>query len=158
MPTLLIALALIAQDANVTTLSGHSADVTQLAVSPDGKLLASSGADFVIRIWDLAAGKEATTISGLKMAPEALAFGRDGKFIAAGLHSKIQVWEIASGTGVSSVETRFSPIERLAFARDGKTLLAGGPNGQVEVYDFTESQMLRTFKAGRLMPEFSADG
>jgi len=158
MPTLLIVLALIAQDTNVTTLSGHNADVTQLAFSPDGKLLATSGADFVIRIWDPAAGKEATTISDLKMAPEALAFSRDGKFIAAGLHSKIQLWEIAAGTGVGAMETKFSPIARLAFANDGKTLLAGGPAGQVEVYDFTESRMLRTFQAGRLTPEFSADG
>jgi len=158
MATLMLVLAIIAQDANPATLSGHTADVSQIAFSPDGKLLASSGADFVIRIWDLAAGKEATTISALKMAPEALAFSRDGKLLAAGLHSKIQLWEIAAGTGVGSLETRFSPITRLAFANDGKILLAGGPNGQVEVYDFTESRLLRTFQAGRLMPEFSADG
>jgi WD40 repeat protein len=158
MPTLMLVLALLAQDTNLTTLSGHTADVSQLAFSPDGKLLASSGADFVIRIWDLAAGKEVTTISGLKMAPEALAFSRDGNLIAAGLHSKIQIWDIAAGTGVASIETRFSPITRLAFANDGKTLLAGGPTGQVEVYDFTESKLLRTFQAGRLTPEFSADG
>src|SRR6185295_14367804 len=110
MPTLLIVLAALAQDTNVTTLSGHNADVTQLAFSPDGKLLASSGADFVIRIWDLASGKEVTTLSGLKLAPGALAFSRDGKFIAAGLYGKIQLWGIADGARVASMDARFSPI------------------------------------------------
>src|SRR5438132_8960349 len=36
----------------------HGGSVTALAVAPNGKTAASMGADYIIRLWDLATGKE----------------------------------------------------------------------------------------------------
>ena len=43
-------------------LEGHTSDIETLALSPDGKQLASSSNDTTVRVWDVATGKLLTTI------------------------------------------------------------------------------------------------
>src|SRR5262245_20185467 len=45
-------------------LTGHTAKVTAVAFSPDGKKLASGGHDHLIRIWEVATGKELHVLRG----------------------------------------------------------------------------------------------
>ncbi len=46
----------------VTTLAGHSKPVRVLRYSPDGKSVASGGADGEVRIWDTATGQTSATL------------------------------------------------------------------------------------------------
>ncbi|MDF5737276.1 MAG: WD40 repeat domain-containing protein, partial [Nostoc sp. S13] len=45
-------------------LEGHSNDVWSAAFSPDGKTIASASADYTVKLWNAATGKEITTLNG----------------------------------------------------------------------------------------------
>src|SRR5262249_39326522 len=72
----------------------HEDGVNGLALSPDGKRLASAGDDEVIKIWDPATGKVLLTLEGHEDAVNAVAFSPDGKRLAsASDDGTVRIWD-----------------------------------------------------------------
>jgi len=67
----------------VATLAGHGGWVHGLALSPDGRLLASAANDGTLKLWNLALRKEVITLPG-QMSPYSrkVSFAPDGNSIA----------------------------------------------------------------------------
>ena len=71
----------------------HTALVWSLAFSPDGKTMASGGADNNVVIWDVPTGEDLMTLKH-NGAIEALRFSPDGRLLATAAHepSRGSVW------------------------------------------------------------------
>jgi hypothetical protein len=66
-----------------------------LAVSPDGKLLATAGEDHAIRLIDLASGKQTGVLTGHSNSINALAVSPDGKLLASGGEDwSARIWNV----------------------------------------------------------------
>jgi WD40 repeat protein len=80
---------------------GHEYGVTDLAFHPDGKHLASSGRDTMVRIWQAADGKLVKELGKprggqFKDWIHAVAFSADGRWLAAAdMAGQVQVWALA---------------------------------------------------------------
>lgn len=95
----------VATAKEILVLKGHRGPVSQLAWSPDGRLLASgdqrtsliydvSGAQ-TVRLWDVATGNEVARYGDLKADVTALMFTPDGKSLGAGLSDgSILIWDL----------------------------------------------------------------
>jgi len=103
--------------------------VYSLALSPDGKLLAGSGADGLAYIWSMDEKKVAATIKDHSDWVLGVSFSPDGKFLAtASADSSSHVWEVGTWNSVRRLP-QSDTVHGAVFSADG-TLLAlavGGP-------------------------------
>jgi WD40 repeat protein len=133
-------------------LQGHTEAVISLAFSPDGKTLASGGADEALRLWDVTTGKNITT---LKDAGSygwcSAAFSPDGKQLAlAGGGNKIKLWNVVDGKSTVLFELK-SEYARptVVFSPDGKTLASGGMCiREMQLWDVTTGNNIATIQQG----------
>src|SRR5204862_14836 len=108
-------------------LEGHRGVVLAVALSPDGKTLASASKD--IRLWDVAGGRLLRRLQGGQRWVNGLAFSPDGKTLASadaggvGGEQPILLWEAATGKQVAQFqEDRHAVTSSLLFSPDGRTL------------------------------------
>jgi serine/threonine protein kinase/WD40 repeat protein len=80
---------------NLGTYHGHSNYVLGLGWSPDGKTLASGGADGTVQLWDAATLTRLYTYKGSFKQVNALAWSPKGKLIASAGDETVEVWVAA---------------------------------------------------------------
>ncbi len=78
-----------------TALKGHRSTVLGVAFRPDGKVLASTGKDNTIRLWNVATGSEVRMLEGHKGNITSVAYSPDGQSLASGSVDKtIKIWSL----------------------------------------------------------------
>jgi WD40 repeat protein len=151
----------------IPTLSGvHWSAMYKVAISPDGKTVAATGAGRLIYLWNLAdTGLRATWI-GHDAEPtwggDGLAYSPDSKFLAsAGSDGTIRLWEAATGKPVRTLYVPGTEMWGVAFSPDGSLLASSGRNGAVHLWHVDNGKLHRILggHAG-LVPRlaFSPDG
>ncbi len=96
------------------TLIGHTAEVTGIAFSPDGRRIATASFDQTIKLWDTATGSEVLTFratAGLLV----LAFSPDGRSDRFG-----QYRHHGPGLGRDSAPCRGPPAARIHVFRNAR--------------------------------------
>ncbi|CAJ3342984.1 Uncharacterized protein containing caspase domain [Burkholderia pseudomallei] len=146
-------------------------ETSALAVSGDGRILASADSDGV-RLYDLGLLQESRTLD--HKIVRAVALSPDGRFVAsagtdlpgsAGAFS-VKIWRTADGLLMRRLVAKSQDTAlgaeamAVAFSPDGTTLAASCDDRTIHLWDFQHDSSERVFKtsvASRAI-EFSADG
>lgn len=142
--------------------TSHTAMVTDFVYSPNGQLLATLGADGVVKLWRTKKGHEIVSIPGYQIV--GMAFHPDSRSIACLSSSGVlRIFDVSTArvlhrltpikTGSGSLiplpkvgkkedaNPFFSLPAPVAFSSTGRVLVSGG-NGGVKVWDIAKSSVL----------------
>ncbi len=132
---------------------GHRDQVFSIALTKDGKLLASGSSDKTVKLWDVTTGKVVRDFENPDIKPvfpgepapshpgwvQSVRFTPDLQFlVTAGPAPKgksyVAVWKVADGKRVFGAERESGPIHSMAVSADGTKLILGcaPPRGKTE--------------------------
>jgi WD40 repeat protein/serine/threonine protein kinase len=129
-------------------LPGHHATVMALALSPDGKTLASASYDCEVRLWDLPTRRCRRILKGHTGPVRALAFSPDGAHIAsAGSDLSIKMWNMSDGALRKSWRSHKDMIRALTFSGDGKFLISAANDRTIKLWNTRDWTLTREIAA-----------
>jgi serine/threonine protein kinase/sugar lactone lactonase YvrE len=121
------------------TPEGHTKAVHCIAMSPDGKYVASGGNDSMVRLWERESGRLVRTMTKDREFTgsfDAVAFSPDGQLLAAaGWEGNIHLWQVGSGWKARSLSGHSGLVTGLGFSPDGKRLFSSGYDGTLRIWE-----------------------
>ena len=116
-------------------LRGHQSAVWSIAVSPDGRQLASGDAVGSIRLWDAATGEAIDVVTAHSDEVYSLAFSPDGTELASGgRDSTVRIFDLADAEGGVTLEHPNS-VPSLDFSPDGTFIATACMDGVIRIWD-----------------------
>ena len=138
-------------------------NVTTMALSPNGQLLALPGANHAVKIYRTSDGVLLQTLVGHTQDITGLAFSHDGTLLASGAffdgtHDVIKLWNVSNWTLLRELSGPFlfGPFDAINFSADD-ALISATCEGTPAVWRVSDGTFVRTFPVGGLT-RFSSDG
>ena len=123
-----------------------SAEVRSLSFSPDGKILASTGPDGTLRLWDTNTGEHKKTLTGYKGSFWRVLFRPDGGILATqsgssrvsiSLWREIRLWNVIKDREKKTLTGHKRGITSVSSSANGQTLASASEDGTVLLWDLT---------------------
>ena len=114
----------------------HRRRLNCVAFSPDGKILASSGWDSTIRLWNVETKEEIGVYYGDTYQVNYVNFSPNGTILASGgRDKKIRLWDLKTGIEKMVFQGHDAEVNSICFSPDGKTLASASLDGTVRLWD-----------------------
>ncbi len=134
------------------TIPGNSTFVNPVAISPDGKTLATGGKDGEISLWNLQTGKLANTLKSHSSAVDVLAFSQNGQILASGsADESIKIWNLQTGQQIRTFSGRSKGISSLAISPDSQSLVSGDRVGTIEIWNLGTGEPINFFEGHAIL-------
>ncbi len=111
-------------------------DCRSVAISEDGRFMATGGGDGTIAIWDISTGSLHGRLKGHGDSVDSLCFSPDGRLLASGASdSSLYVWALDGMKVLHSLSKHKGFVREVGFSRDGRWLVSsGGVRDEGETY------------------------
>src|SRR5262249_51794621 len=139
-------------------LGGHGHGVYGVALSPDGRHLASASGgrerlneelQGEVKIWGLNTRAGLGPLRGHRELVRAVAYSADGKRLATASDDQTaRTWEAATGAPLKVLQGHKGRVYAVAFRPDGKPLATGGADGTARLWDGATGECVRVYSCG----------
>ncbi|MDZ8260488.1 serine/threonine-protein kinase [Nostoc sp. ChiQUE01b] len=127
------------------TLQAHENSVLSVAISPDGKTIASSGSDRTIKLWNLATGKLISSLNGHFQQVNVVVISPDGKIlVSASDDNTIKIWNLATRKQIRTLMGHSDSVHALAISADSETLVTSSDDNTIKIWDLATGEQIRT--------------
>lgn len=151
----------IDQEMLLVKFTAHNKAATSLASSPDGRYIASSGNDAILRLWEQEAiwGQPvedllpAAEMIGGAFAVPAVRFSPDGSLVASIDLQSVRLRDPASTRLVRTLHSDESLFD-IAFSSDGEYLVAARNDASLQVWQVESGEQAALWQAGETKEAF----
>jgi len=133
----------------VRMLQRRGGRVDAIAVSADGRRLASAGHDGTVHVWDVE-GSLVRTIRIGTDAVLALALSADGtRALTGGWEGRVGLWDVDAGDRILDLGSHDSRVSSVALSSDGRLALSGGFDATARLWRIRDGAELATLRGHR---------
>ncbi|WP_375330738.1 NACHT and WD40 repeat domain-containing protein [Candidatus Tisiphia endosymbiont of Oplodontha viridula] len=121
----------------------HTAMVSCISYSPDGKYLASGSWDDTVRIWNAENGSLLHKLEGHTNTIRCVSYSPDSKYLASGSWDHtVKIWNAENGSLLHKLEGHTGVIKCLSYSLDGKYLASGSWDDTVIIWNAENGSLL----------------
>jgi WD40 repeat protein/transcriptional regulator with XRE-family HTH domain len=135
------------QLASTLTIGHGTGETYAVALSPDGRLLATGSSSGAVTVWDISSLARPVAVARLTVSggADALAFGADGtRLAAAGGAGTLAQWSLAGRSAPAPLPALTVPghlsLDGVAYAPDGQAIATVTSAGELDVWNLATSR------------------
>jgi WD40 repeat protein/tRNA A-37 threonylcarbamoyl transferase component Bud32 len=124
-----------------------------VALSRDGKRLASAIGDGFVRLWNVAGGLEAQGLEGHHFEVASIAFSPDGSRLVSVAGDEVFLWNAATGENIRKVSVKLRGASQrcnaVAFHDSGKLIALAGADGDIHLLEANLEKRVATLSKSK---------
>ena len=125
----------------------HKGQINRIAITADGRLVVSAGADGAAIVWDANTLQPTGELVGHSAPLTSVQVSADGKLAATSSQDKtIKVWDLASRREIRSLQGHTAAVTAVSFTEDGRRLISGSQDSTLRLWEVETGKCLRTIK------------
>jgi len=124
----------------------HSDSIFSLAYSPDGRFLATCGADKMIKLIDTQTNEVAKILEGHTHHVLAVAWHDEGHRLAsASADTTVKIWDIERGESIKTISGDGTEVTGVAYVGTTSNIVASTLQNVVQLYDSNSGKQIKQF-------------
>jgi WD40 repeat protein len=143
----------------MTTIKGHTDSILAIAFAPDGATIASASYDRLVKVWDVATGKELSSLKEHTDAVYDVAFFPDGRqLVSAAGDRTIKLWNLQTGKRLLTVTDSLDSVYAVAVHPSGERISAAGADRMIRTWALNRTATASASPSATLLTSAFAHG